>query len=122
MTHHGGTAGSARTRGTVGSGRRLFKRTVFSPAGQAIDNPDFVVAPASFNAIAADAATTLGELLGDGDWIARGLALAATLDEAAWDRSEGLWSDVAFTGGGVSVRVPTMDAALPAMCTPDPAK
>ena len=58
--------------------RALLKRTVFSPAGQAIDNPDFVVAPASFNAIAADAATTLGELLGDGDWIARGLALAAT--------------------------------------------
>ncbi len=33
-----------------------------------------------------------------------------------------LWSDVAFNGGGASVRVPTMDAALPAMCTPDPAK
>jgi hypothetical protein len=102
--------------------RALLKRTVFSPSGQAIDNPDFVVAPASFNAIAADAATTLGELIGDADWIARGRALAAALDEAAWDRSEGLWSDVAFRGGGASVRVPTMDAALPAMCTPDPAK
>src|SRR3984885_15652974 len=108
MTHHGGTAGSARTRGTVGSGRRLFKRTVFSPAGQAIDNPDFVVAPASFNAIAADAATTLGELIGDSDWIARGGALAAALDERSWDAGEELWSDVAFTGGGASVRIPTM--------------
>ena len=102
--------------------RALLKRTVFSASGQAIDNPDFVVAPASFNAIAADAARTLGELIGDSDWIARGHALAAALDEAAWDRSEGLWSDVAFRGGGPSVRVPTMDAALPAMCTPDPAK
>ncbi len=32
--------------------RSLLKRTVFSPDGQAIDNPGFVVAPASFNAIA----------------------------------------------------------------------
>lgn len=102
--------------------RALLKRTVFSPAGQAIDNPDFVVAPASFNAIAADAATTLGELIGDTDWVARGRALAARLDDAAWDGDEALWSDIAFTGGGASVRIPTMDAALPAMCTPDPAK
>ena len=102
--------------------RALLKRTVFSPSGQAIDNPDFVVAPASFNAIAADAATTLGELIGDTDWVARGRALAATLDDAAWDGDQALWSDIAFTGGGASVRIPTMDAALPAMCTPDPAK
>jgi glycogen debranching enzyme len=100
----------------------LLKRTVFSPSGEAIDHPDFVVAPASFNAIAADAATTLGELIGDTDWVARGRALAATLDDAAWDGDEALWSDIAFTGGGASVRIPTMDAALPAMCTPDPAK
>jgi hypothetical protein len=102
--------------------RTLLKRTVFGAAGQAIDNPDFVVAPASFNAIAADAAITLGELIGDPAWIARGRALAATLDEAAWDGFEGLWSDVAFAGGGASVRIPAMDAALPAMCTPDPVK
>jgi hypothetical protein len=102
--------------------RALLTRTVFGPSGQAIDNPDFVVAPASFNAIAADAATTLGELIGDTSWIERGRALAATLDDAAWDADAALWSDIAFTGGGVSVRIPTMDAALPAMCTTDPAK
>jgi hypothetical protein len=102
--------------------RTLLKSTVFSPSGQAIENPDFVAAPASFNAIAADAATTLGELIGDADWIARGRALAATLDDAAWDSDAALWSDIAFSGGGASVRIPTMDAALPAMCTPDPAK
>ena len=102
--------------------RALLKRTVFNASGQAIDNPDFVVAPASFNAIAADAARTLGELIGDTDWIARGRVLAATLDDAAWDGDEALWSDVAFTGGGASVRIPTMDAALPAMCTPDAEK
>jgi hypothetical protein len=102
--------------------RTLLKRTVFSASGAAIDSPDFVVAPASFNAIAADAATTLGEMLGDADWTERGRALAAALDEAAWDPSEALWADVAFTGGGASVAIPTMDAALPAMCTPDPAK
>ncbi|HEY0870666.1 MAG TPA: hypothetical protein VGD55_09735, partial [Acidothermaceae bacterium] len=102
--------------------RSLLKRTVFSPEGQAIDNPGFVVAPASFNAIAADAAVTLGELLGDADWIARGRALADALDDAAWDADQSMWRDVAFTGGGDSVQIPTLDATLPAMCTADSAK
>jgi hypothetical protein len=128
-----GTDDSPRWDGWIGSNvwnrrvwtafdRALLERTLFGASGQAVDNPDFVVAPASFNAIAADAAITLGELIGDADWVARGRTLAATLDEAAWDRREGLWSDVAFTGGSASVRIPTMDAVLPAMCTPDPAK
>ena len=49
--------------------RTLLNRTVFAADGQAIDNPDFVVAPASFNAIAADAAVTFGELVGDASWV-----------------------------------------------------
>jgi hypothetical protein len=99
--------------------RALLKRTVFAADGQAVDNPDFVAAPASFNAIAADAAVTFGELVDDASWVARGRALATALDARAWDDDEQLWRDVAFVGGGPSVRVPTMDAVLPALCTPD---
>ncbi|MDQ1540441.1 MAG: hypothetical protein QOH29_1167 [Actinomycetota bacterium] len=102
--------------------RALLARTVFSPQGQAIDSPTFVVAPAAFNAIAADAATTFGELTGDVGWLSRGSALAQTLDEAAWDDELLAWSDVAFTGGGDSVRVPTFDGLLPALCTADASK
>jgi hypothetical protein len=101
--------------------RALLGRTVFSPDGQAVDSPDFVVAPASFNAIAADAAITLGELTGDASWVAKGRALADALDHAAWDADSQLWRDVAFVGGGQSTRLPTMDAALPALCTASPA-
>jgi hypothetical protein len=102
--------------------RALLKRTVFGAEGQAVDNPDFVVAPASFNAIAADASITLGELIGSAPLIARGRALADALDDIAWDDDTLLWSDVAFTGGGDSVRIPTLDAALPALCSADRAK
>jgi hypothetical protein len=42
--------------------RELLDTTVFSRDGVAVDNPSFVVAPACFNAIAADAALTLGDL------------------------------------------------------------
>jgi hypothetical protein len=105
--------------------QRLLAETVFSADGVAVDNPEFVVACASFNAIAADAAITLGDLLGDESWRARGTQLAATLDQAAWDDDEQLWCDVAFRqppGGHESLRIPTMDAALPALCTSDQGK
>ena len=125
-----GTDDSARWDSWVGStrwnrkawtafDRGLLTSTVFSPDGRAVDNPRFVVAPASFNSIAADAALTLGELLGDTGWLDRGHALAANLDAAAWDPAEALWSDVALVGGGPSVRIPTVDAVLPALCTAD---
>lgn len=102
--------------------RELLACTVFSAEGAAVDNPRFVVAPAAFNAIAADAASVLGELLGDETWRARGRDLAARLDDAAWDDGERLWADVVFVGGGGSERIPTSDAVLPAMCTRDAAK
>jgi hypothetical protein len=104
--------------------RKLLESTVFSPDGSAIDNPEFVVAPASFNAIAADAAATLGDLLDDEAWHTRARDLADVLDERAWDDEEQLWSDVAFVGppGADSVRVPTSDAVLPALCTADRSK
>src|SRR5450432_4137962 len=98
--------------------RALLKTTVFGAQGQAVDNPNFVAAPASFNAIAADASITLGELIGSPQLVARGRALADALDEQAWDDDASLWSDVAFVGGG-SVRVPTVDAVLPALCSND---
>ncbi|MDQ1484592.1 MAG: hypothetical protein QOJ62_285 [Actinomycetota bacterium] len=102
--------------------RALLSTTVFADDGRAIDNPDFVAAPAAFNAIAADAAMTLGELIGDPAWLDRGRALAKALDDAAWNSDEQLWSDIAVVGGGPSVHVPTLDAALPALCTTDLAK
>jgi glycogen debranching enzyme len=98
---------------------------VFSDGGVAIDNPDFVVASASFNAIAADAARTLGDLLADKSWRVRGAELTDALDHAAWDEREKLWRDVAFAGPPMSeatLRVPTLDAALPALCTADRTK
>ncbi len=101
------------------SDRRLQATTVFSADGVAVDNPEFVVAPASFNAIAADAAVTLAALTGDDAWRARGVALARSLDERAWDDGLGLWADVVFTGPVDSSRVPTSDATLPALCVED---
>jgi hypothetical protein len=129
----GGTDDSPRWDSWVGStswsrrvwtafDRALLTRTVFGAEGQAVDSPDFVVAPASFNAIAADAAMTLGELANDSQWVAKGRALATTLDETAWDADSQLWRDVALVGGGPSSRIPTMDGALPALCTASPAK
>lgn len=98
------------------SDRRLLSSTVFSDDGAAIDNREFVVAPASFNGIAADAAITLADLTGDTEWRARGVALAQTLDERAWDDAIGQWADVVFVGPADSSRVPTSDAVLPALC------
>jgi glycogen debranching enzyme len=98
----------------------LLATTVFSDDGAAIDNTEFVVAPASFNAIAADAAITLAELTGDDEWRDRGVALASARDARAWDDEQGLWSDVVFTGPTVSSRLPTSDATLPALCVENP--
>ena len=98
------------------SDRHLLATTVFSDDGIAVDNSEFVVAPASFNAIAADAAGTLADLTGDAGWRARGVALARALDEQAWDDAIGQWVDVVFTGPPTTSRVPTSDAVLPALC------
>jgi glycogen debranching enzyme len=102
--------------------RWVLESTVFADGGEAVENRVFVAAPAAFNAIAADAAATLGTLLGDESWLARGRELADALDATAWDDTTGLWADIAFTGGGPSVRVPTLDGVLPALCTADAAK
>jgi len=98
---------------------RLLGSTVFSTDGVAIDNREFVVASASFNAIAADAAIGLAELTADDTWRARGVSLAETLDTRAWDDERGLWSDVVYTGPGSSSRTPTSDAVLPALRASD---
>jgi hypothetical protein len=100
----------------------VLAATRFGSAGQATGNALFEVAPAAFNAIAADAAITFGELAADPVWTSRGHQLAGVLDQRAWRDDLGLWSDVAYTGGGDSVHVPTLDGALPALCTADPAK
>jgi hypothetical protein len=97
----------------------VLAATVFGDCGQAVRNTLFEVAPAAFNAIAADAAVTIGDLAGDPTWTARGRKLAAALDRLAWRADLGLWSDVAYTGGGDSVSVPTLDGVLPALCTAD---
>ncbi len=98
--------------------RHLLETAVFSDDGTAIDNPEFAVAAASFNAIAADAALTLARLTDDHRWRDRGLALACALDERAWDEEEALWSDVVFAGPADvgSSGAPTSDAVVPALC------
>lgn len=98
------------------SDRHLLSTTVFSAEGVAVDNSEFVVAPASFNAIAADAALTLADLTNDSGWRTRGDALAHTLDQQAWDDAIGQWADVVFVGPAETSRVPTSDAVLPALC------
>ncbi|MBX6372539.1 MAG: hypothetical protein IRZ02_09840, partial [Acidothermus sp.] len=60
--------------------REIASRAVYGADGQAIDSTAFVVAPASFNAIAADAARCLGDLLDDDTWRRRAGDLADTLD------------------------------------------
>ena len=95
---------------------RLLDSTEFSTDGVAINNREFVVASASFNAIAADAAIALAELTNDSSWDARGRSLAETLDSRAWDDDLGLWVDIVYTGPDSSSRIPTSDAALPALC------
>ncbi len=96
--------------------RHLLATTVFSDDGVAVDNSEFVVAPASFNAIAADAAITLASLTGDDEWRTRGVSLMETLDERAWDDAIGQWADVVLVGPVDSSRTPTSDAVLPALC------
>lgn len=99
--------------------RFLVTQTRYAEDGRGIDNACFLAAPASFNAIAADAAALLGTLLGDTAWRQRAEALAAALDEHAWDDDEQLWRDIPLRGGGDSSRIPTVDGLLPALCTRD---
>ncbi len=101
--------------------RRLLRSTVFGEFGEAVGSPEFVAAPAAFNAISAHGAEALGQLLGEERWMRKAAELAEAID-GSWCESEGLWSDVAVTGGGPSVHMPTVDGVLPALCTPDPRK
>lgn len=104
--------------------RELLESTEYSADGVAVDNRHFVVASASYNAIAADAAITFSDLVDDDGWRRRGQDLAAALDASAWDDEEQLWSDVVLVGppDTASARIPTLDALLPALCTPDRGK
>jgi hypothetical protein len=103
------------------SDQELVRTTVFGAYGEAVGNEEFAVAPASFNAIAAHAAASLGQLLGRRRWTGRATQLAEALD-ARWDDGEGLWSDLPLTGGGASCAFPTLDGVLPALCSNDKVK
>jgi len=102
--------------------RHLVEVAVFDPAGVAVDSPEFVVAPAAFNALAAHAAMEYAELSGDASWARRAAELADLMDHRMWRHGEGLWSDVAIRGGGDSVHIPTLDGVLPALVTADAAR
>ncbi len=89
----------------------------FDHEGAAVSSPRFEAAPAAFNAIAAHAAAEMGRLTGEVRWKQRAGDLASAVDGVLWNDEVGLWSDLAVTGGGDSVHVPTLDGALPALVT-----
>ncbi|HZD64505.1 MAG TPA: hypothetical protein VE152_00235, partial [Acidimicrobiales bacterium] len=102
---------------------RLVATTRVDQLGVAVANPAFTVAPAAFNAIAADAADRLGSLTGAAHWAQRGAALAAAIDDQLWDEAEGLWADRADRPpGAASASTPTLDGALGALSTRSPAR
>ncbi len=102
--------------------RRLVDETIFDAHGAAIWSRSFACAPASFNALCAHAALECAELTGDARWRTRGEELAGIADDLLWDAESGLWTDQPLLGGGQRCRVPTLDGALGALVTSDPAK
>ncbi len=102
--------------------RDLVGATYFDHTGAAVWSRSFACAPASFNALCAHAALECAVLTGDDRWRERGEELAGLADELLWDEGEGLWVDLPLIGGGSGCRVPTLDGALGALVTDDPAK
>jgi len=102
--------------------RDLVGATYFDRTGAAVWSRSFACAPASFNALGAHAAMECAELTGDDRWRVRGEELAGVADDLLWDDEEGLWVDLPLLGGGARCRVPTLDGALGALVTDDPAK
>jgi hypothetical protein len=102
--------------------RRLVAETYFDNHGAAVWSRSFASAPASFNALCAHAALECAVLTDDDRWRARGEELADLADELLWDEAQGLWVDHPLIGGGPGCRVPTLDGALGALVTSDPAK
>jgi hypothetical protein len=102
--------------------RRLVGETYFDNQGAAVWSRSFACAPASFNALCAHAATECAVLTGDDQWRVRGEELASLVDDLLWDETQGLWIDRPLIGGGPRCTAPTLDGALGALVTRDPAK
>jgi hypothetical protein len=102
--------------------RRLVGETYFDNHGAAVWSRSFASAPASFNALSAHAAMECAVLTGDDRWRVRGEVLAGVADDLLWDDGHGLWVDRPLIGGGPRCREPTLDGALGALVTGDPAK
>ena len=102
--------------------RRLVDETSFDDQGAATGSRSFACAPASFNSLCAHAAMECAELTGDDRWRVRGAELADLADDLLWDEESGLWVDQPLLGGGERCRTPTLDGALGALVTGDPAK
>ncbi len=96
---------------------RLVSTIETGPDGEAIANPAFEVAPASFNALVAFNARELVSVTGDA-------ALAAASDELVgglaeqWDEQLGTWVDAGTMAEG-SGRVRTLDSLLPLLVEGD---
>jgi hypothetical protein len=102
--------------------RALVAHTSYDISGAAVSSTGFACASAAFNAFAAHAARETYALTGDVRWQARGDELASAMDEQLWNDHTGLWSDLALVGEGATTSVPTLDGALGALSTNDPAK
>ncbi|MCU1592875.1 MAG: hypothetical protein JWO12_267 [Frankiales bacterium] len=102
--------------------RGLVPSTGYDELGAAVGSSAFVCAPSAFNAFASHAAAELFALTGDAVWEGRAQDLATAIDTHLWDDDQGLWVDHALVGGGESVRIPTLDGALGALCSSDAEK
>ncbi|MPV36109.1 MGH1-like glycoside hydrolase domain-containing protein [Georgenia subflava] len=94
----------------------------FGPDGAARWSTAFVSCPAAFNAYVAFNTAELAALLDDAELAERAAVLAEAIDRHLWDPEEQLWADLPVVGGGPSARIPTSDAAMPALVTADAEK
>jgi hypothetical protein len=98
----------------------LVNLTYFDSYGGATWSKEFVVCPASFNALTAWAFSEYADVTGSAVWKVRSVELSNQIDEILWNESEHLWDDFAIVGGGSSVNIPTVDGVLPALVTSNP--
>jgi hypothetical protein len=92
-----------------------------SAAGDPIANPGFEVASAGFNALVVFNAEELAAVAGDGfDHAAERSEVSDALVNC-WDSTLGTWTDRGLTETG-SASVRTVDALLPTLIEPDPAR
>jgi hypothetical protein len=98
--------------------KRELLRSLVLEDGAASANPQFEVAPASFNALVSFNARELGDLIGDADLTRRADALTAAI-ERRWVEERRTWGDLRIHGSGGEELAPTLDGLLPLLVSRD---